>query len=299
MTLLGQKQEGELPAEWSERFERLAPGALATYKRVYDAAGGAVRRAGVHGGGRGAGRPAAFSAPRRSTTMRWATGSRSSTAARSIVIVDACMSGGLTPSGGTPDKGLKGGRSAPGGRVRLPDERVRPAQGPGPALAHRADGLPIGGGDAHGIVEGSTTACSPAHSRCSSRKAPGRSTCARFQGLLTRSPNARRTSTAINARPCQPEQKKPFPPFEPHLFTTDDPAGLPQAGPLTRSVTILSRSWTQEPPEDKSDASPDHPPRRHRRHPSVRRPGRPALRASRRGRGRRANRRRTAASGPS
>jgi hypothetical protein len=114
--MFSQKKKGELPPEWSERFERLAPGVEETYKREYEAAGGPSaepesdreRKAHEKADEQVNAYLLRATAVDDDEMGHWV---QKLDGRHVIVIVDACMSGGLTPGDGTANKGLKGGGS--------------------------------------------------------------------------------------------------------------------------------------------------------------------------------------------
>ena len=140
------------------------------------------------------------------------------------------MSGSLTPSGGTPDKGLKGSGRPRAAKLDFLTSGLRLKDLDQPSLSV----LTACGEEEEMSVESSrvNNGLFASALKVSSRKAPGRSTCT-GQGLL-QGPNPG------DPRPDQNddrrrEKKELFPPFEPHLFTTDARPVYLKPGPLTRS----------------------------------------------------------------
>ncbi|MGC1722662.1 MAG: DUF4384 domain-containing protein, partial [Isosphaeraceae bacterium] len=208
-------KDGKLPPGWARCYNEQKPGALDVWRRTYQESGGA-----------GAEPESIMKACEqtegfllRATAVdddemgHWV---QKLDGRRVVVIVDACMSGGLTPSGGTPDKGLKGG-----GRPR----------------AAEFDFLTSGFARLKDLDQPSLsvlTACGEEEMSVESSKLENGLFTSALKVLLKESPGpvdlrqakdyckARITETLDRINDDRRREKKElFPPFEPHLFTTD------------------------------------------------------------------------------
>ena len=208
-------KDGKLPPGWADRYNHLKPGALDVYRRAYQESGGA----GAEPESRMKAIEQCSGFLLRATAVdddemgHWV---QKLDGRRVVVIVDACMSGGLTPSGRTADKGLKGG---------------------GRPLATEFDFLGSEFARLKDLDQPSLsvlTACGEEETSMESSMVNNGLFTSALKVLLKERPgpiDLRQAKDYCRARITENldrinasrrlEKKEPFPPFEPHLFTTD------------------------------------------------------------------------------